>query len=615
MPGLVGVVGDMAPEARDKLLEDMAQALKHEDWYHVHLYTDADVGLGRVSLGILNPEPQLIWNEDHTLCIVMEGEVYGYEDEKRELIERGHRFQVDNDPEYVLHLYEEYGEDFALKLNGAFVAAIWDRRKRKVLAVNDRLGLRPLYYTLANDVLLFASSVRSLLAHPALSRQVDVVGVAQFLTFEHLLGNRTLLTDVYLLPPGCTLSYEDGELSLRRYWILKYAPTYALRSEDDYLQEFLWHMKRALRRQMPSNEIPSAVLLSGGVDSRMVLSGLMRTEPNRQMQAFTWGRPGCDDARFAREIARKLKVPHHFFELKPDYLLRCGKEGVRLTDGMKSCVHMHVLGTLREASQRARLLYFGFGGDSLMGRFLTRNLWANYGNVDLTQMLFEMHSRVFRRTEYASLFSSDLRLRISEAVVETFQSALDESTAVLAADRYNRFVLCHEKRRFQMMGHELARSQVAVRTPLCDNDLVEFMLNVPPGFRFDRHLFIRGLSKDFPSIAKIPQAGIIGLPLVPCFRDLRIRASRQIRWRLRAAGLKWIPVHEFKHYADYDGWMRTVLRTWVEDVLLSKRALDRGYFNPEYVRNLVAEHMAGANHARKLGALLTLELWYKLFLD
>jgi asparagine synthase (glutamine-hydrolysing) len=614
MPGLVGVVGDMPPEARDKLLKDMAQALKHEDWYQVQLYTDEEAGLGRVSVGILNPEPQPIWNEDHTLCIVMEGEVYNYEDEKLRLIERGHRFQVDNDPEYVLHLYEEYGKDFALKLNGAYVAAIWDSRERELLVVNDRLGLRPVYYAQLEDVLLFASGVRSLLTHPGLSRQVDVVGLAQLLTFQHLLGNRTLLTDVHLLPPACMLLHRGGGPSLRRYWTLQYATTYAPKREDDYVQEFLYCIERAVRRQMPNDGIPSAVLLTGGLDSRMVLSELMYIAPHQQIQTFTFGRPGCDDARFAREIARTLGVSHQFFELKPGFLLQCGEEGVRLTDGMKSCAQMHALATLREESRRARLLYVGFLGDSLMGDFVTRSLWASYERSDLSRMLFEMSNNVFREDQYAGLFSPGLCSQVSEAVGTSFQSALDESTSVLAADIRDRFVLCHLERRFTVMGHEIFRSQAAVRTPFCDKDLVEFMLTMPPGFRLDRQLITRALGQAFPSVAKIPRDRT-GLPLVTCFRDLQIRASNQIRWWLREAGLKGVQAPGRKHYADYDGWMRTVLRPWVEETLLSKRSLERGYFNPEYIRNLVAEHMVGANHARKLGVLLSLELWHRLFLD
>jgi asparagine synthase (glutamine-hydrolysing) len=614
MPGLIGVIGEVASETQDRLLDNMAQALKHEDWYKVHLYSDEGVGLGRVSVGVLNPEPQPIWNEDHTLCIVMEGEVYDYGDEKRRLIERGYEFRMDNDPEYVLYLYEEYGEDFVSKLNGAFVAAIWDARRRKLIVANDHMGLRPLYYTQVDGVLLFAAGVRSLLSHPGLSRQIDVVSMAQLLTFEHVLGNRTLLTDVHLLPPACVLVYEDGRLSIRHYWVLQYTSTHEPRSEGDFFQEYLARMERAFRRQKPNEAIPSAVSLSGGTDSRVVLAQLMDVAPDEQIHTFTFGLPGSDDHRFARDISRAMGVTNHFFELTPDFLLTSGPEGVQLTDGMKSCAHMHMLANIRKEGQYARLIYIGYPGDSLMGRFLIRNFWGNYTPHDLANFIIEKESVVFKTAEHEGLFAPDHYALVSEAVADTFRSALNESTSELAADRYNRFILRHLKRRFQVMGHELVRSQVALRTPFADRELVEFMLSVPPGFRLDRYLFMRALTEVFVPVAKVPRTGT-GQPFVPCFRDLRFRVSNQVGWRLRAAGLKWAPVFESKHYADYGGWMRTALRPWVEDTLLSKRALERGYFKPAFIRNLVAEHIAGANHTFKLGILLTLELWHRQFID
>jgi asparagine synthase (glutamine-hydrolysing) len=613
MPGLVGVVGDMPPETRDSLLRDMAQALKHEDWYQVHLYADEGVGLGRVSLGILNPEPQPVWNEDETLCIVMEGEVYGYDDEKQRLIERGHRFSVGNDAEYVLHLYEEYGEDFALKLNGAFVATIWKPQARKLLIVNDRLGLRPLYHAQCNACLTFASGVRALLADPALPRRVDRIAIVQFLSFEYVLGNRTLLSEVNLLPPASLLTFCNGRLTMRPYWTLEFADGCQPRSEEAYLEGLIHHLRQAVARQA-HDDLPAGVLLSGGLDSRMILALLSNDPAIEPLHTFTFGIPDCDDARFAQEVATLVGTRHHFFELRPDYLLDVAEEGVRLTDGLKSCVHMHALANLWAEAENVCVLYKGFMGDALMGGHLDLQLWAGYDEDTLSRLLFERTNVLFRQTEQKALFAEDFQRWINGAVFESFRAVLAESKATLVANRQNHFDLRQRQRRFILNGVELVRSRLAVRTPFCDNDLVESMLRVPPGLRLDRFLMIEALARAFPDLAKVPYEGT-GFPLVTCARDLRIRISNQVRWRLRAAGLKWVPVPQERPYADYESWMRTVLRPWVEETLLSRRALERGYFNPEYIHNLVAAHMAGANHARKLGVLLTLELWHRLFLD
>jgi len=613
MPGLIGVVGPQSNEEIGKLLENMAKSLKHEDWYKIDLHREDGIGLGRVSLGILNAEPQPIWNEDRTLCIVMEGEVYDYEDEKRRLMERGHRFQVDNDVEFVLHLFEELGSKAPLRLNGAFVAAVWDLQNRRLTIFNDRLGLRPIYYARHNGCLTFAAGVRGLLADPGLSRRVDPIAIAQFLSFDHVIGNRTLLSNVLLLPPASLLTFSKDRLTIQPYWTLEFADVCRPRKEEEYLEGLIHHLKQAIVRQT-RDDLPAGVSLSGGLDSRTIVALLNLVRGSKPLHTFTYGISDCDDARLAREVASLVGAHHHFFKLKPDYLSKVAEEGVRLTDGLKSCVHMHPLAALQAQRQHVKVLYIGYLGDPLMGSHLYRELWTDHDQETLNKLMFENNNILFNATEQKSLFTEDFQLQIDGVVFDSLTTALANFKTTLVANLHNRFDLDQRQRRRSLMGHELVRSQVIDRTPFCDSDLVDFMLTVPPGLRLDRFLFINAFSRIFPDLAKVPWEGT-GLPLITCARDLRIRISDQIRWRLRAAGLKRVPVRMHRPYADYDGWMRGALRPWVEKTLLNKRALERGYFEPEYIRNFVAEHVAGANHSRKLGVLLALELWHQQFID
>jgi asparagine synthase (glutamine-hydrolysing) len=162
MPGLVGFVGDQPPETTKLLLDTMAQKLMHEPWHKVQLHHGEGFGIGRVSLGLSNPEPQPIWSEDKQLCLVMEGEIFGYEDLKQGLIAKGHNFKQDNDADFVLHLYQDVGDKFPSYLNGAFVIAICDLREHKLILANDRFGLRPLYYAQHKMNLIFSSGLRAL---------------------------------------------------------------------------------------------------------------------------------------------------------------------------------------------------------------------------------------------------------------------------------------------------------------------------------------------------------------------------------------------------------------------------------------------------------------------
>ena len=612
MPGLIGFAGEFDRDHSETLLADMAQAIKHKDWYQVDLHSGDGFGLGRVHLGFLNPEPQPIWNEDQTLCLVMEGEVYDYQALKQQLLAHGHRFRVDNDAEFVLHLFEELGEEFASQLNGAFVAAIWDHPARKLWIVNDRFGLHPLFYRQAGHRLLFAGHTAAFFADPGYQPQVDPVALAEFFSFEHVLGDRTLLADVKLLPPGSVLTFQAGQLSIRPYYDFQFTEDYQDRDETWYVERWIHLMHQAVERRMRGDG-PVGVQLSGGLDSRAVLA--MMGRQHYPIHTISFGVPGCDDARFAREVAARRGTVHHFLELKPDYLRTQAEEGVKLSNGLKSCVHMHVLGTLAETAEIVNVLYTGSLGDSIMGTHLQRDLLAIHSPTVLARMLFNRYNHCFPEDTHPQLFSDDFYAQVEGTVFEEFSQALAESRACLSANKREHYSIRQNDRRWVLEGQNLLRSRVIVRTPFYDNDLVDFMVSVPPGLRCDKYLYIRGLVRAAPDLAKVPYART-GLPLVPCMRDLFIRANQQVRWWLRQAGFKWISTPQKRPYADYNHWMRTVLRDWVEDVLLDPRTLSRGYWRPQYVHTLVERHMRGeGNFAPQLGVLLTVELWHRLFLE
>ena len=615
MPGLIGIVNEPDVAAAQVQLNKMVAAMQIEDRYHVDTFIDDGVSLGRLSLGITNSESQPIWNEDKSICIFMEGELFSYQDLKQGLLEAGHIFQFENnDAEFALHLYEELGEQFVNKLNGAFILALWDYRKKRLTIVNDRLGLYPLYYSIQKGRLTFASGVRALLAEPSLRRQVDLTGMSQMLSFEYPLDGRTLLEDVNLLDPATLLIFQKNHLDQRIYWNLEFHDNLRYQSEDEYVEGFLHFMQQAVARQAP-HEHPAGALLSGGLDSRMILAFLGREPSGTTLKAFTFGIPGCDDARLAKEVAEKAGFQHIFYELKPDYLAEVAEKGISLTDGQMSCVHMHALANLDAQANDVEIIYKGFLGDALMGGHLNRQLWADYDLETSSRLIFEKETGGFTPDEQEKLFTQDTKNQIKTSAFESFKSILAQSNSTLLATRHSYFDYRQRQRRFTLNGVELVRSRAIVRTPFCDNDLVDFMLGVPPGLRLDRLIMFRALSEAFPNLAKIPYEGT-GLPLIPCARDLRIRFERQLRWQLRSFGLRWISPPNKRPYADYAGWLRTDLQTWMENILLNQDTLDRGYFQRAYVHSLVKEHTTGeADHSRKLGILISLELWHRQYID
>lgn len=518
--------------------------------------------------------------------------------------------EVDN-AQILLAAYLHFGESFVHHVNGSFAAAFWHVRERRLLLVNDHIGCYPLYYAQVGDHLIFASGARAVAQAPDLRRAVNWEAMAQLLTFEHALGTETLFAGVQLLPAATLLCFEDGHMTCTTYDDFQYPETYELRQEEEYIDGLACCVRQAVARQT-RGPAPLGVLLSGGLDSRTLVGMMDRDAFN--LVTMTFGQPGCDDLRYGREVAHTLHLPHHAFTLPPDYLLHKAAHGVRITDGLKSCVHMHVLGCLEPMAQHSRVLYKGYLGGTLHGYVVTRERIAPLREDDWFALVFGSRNRLFRPHEWAHLYHDEMGRAVADVPYTSLRHALNRSHASFGVDKDSYFDLYEDDLRFTLLGVELARSQAQVRTPLADKDLLRFTCSVPPGYRINEYYFRQAIAKALPALAKIPST-TTGYPLTPCFRDLRMRASRQLRWWLRNHGMGWVPIRQPRPYADYAGWLRGVLRPWVEKTLMGPTAIERGYFQPAFIRNLVAEHMAGKDHTRKLGMLLTIELWHQQFMD
>ncbi|MDT8306346.1 MAG: asparagine synthase-related protein [Anaerolineae bacterium] len=619
MPGIIGFAGQFGGQAADaQLLAQMAQALEPEPRFRVELAQRAAWGIGRVTLGIANPEAQPLWNASKTIGLVMEGELFDPSAARQSLLAQGYPLQDGGDAALLLGLYETRGEAFVEGLNGAFSVALWDNTAQKLVIANDRLGLHPVYYSRSHDGLIFGSGVRALLAHPALPRCVDHVGVAQFLAFDHLLGQRTLVEDVQLLPQATVLVYEDGYLRQQRNWEPLHPREYPFRLETEWMDDLLHHLRQAMVRQAPSGEVPAGMLLSGGLDSRLLLALLGESQPLDSFHTFSWGLPGCDDARFAAEVADALGSQHHFFALRPDWLRGMAEEAVRITDGMGNLVNLHAGATLKEQTEHAQILYKGFLGDAMAGFAQRPQHWADYSPDNAIRAHQLAHREqgvlIFEQDRLDQTLTAAFRERVGDAVMESYRAGMAAARTAQLADQRIYYDYTQRVPRHTLNGVLMVRSRAEVRLPFVDRDLVSLMLTIPPGFRYRRELMRNTFIRQFPKLAQIPVPDT-GLPLIDCARDVRIRAQRLVRWHLNKAGLKRVDYLQRRPYKDYGTWFRTVLRDWVEDNLLSQRSLQRGYFEPEAIRGLVRAHMNGADHSIRLGVLLSLELWQQQYMD
>ena len=294
----------------------MLSTIHHRGPDQFGIYRDHSVALASARLSIIDIEngQQPIPNEDETLWIVFNGEVFNYLELRRELERRGHRFATRTDTEVVLHLFEELGPECLKHLNGQFAMAIWDTRARSLFLARDRVGIRPLFYTEAKGALVFASEVKALLAYPGVSAEIDPVALDQVFQFWSTLPGRTIFQGIREVPPGHYLMAREGARALRRYWQIQFEPSEPVRNEQDYVDEFGSLLADATTIRLRA-DVPVGAYLSGGLDSSSIAAMVMRHNQNHlNTFSIAFSDPAFDESGFQRSMARFLGTGHQLVE-------------------------------------------------------------------------------------------------------------------------------------------------------------------------------------------------------------------------------------------------------------------------------------------------------------
>ncbi len=610
MPGIVGFQGSIGEQAASALMTALVQALGVEEGYMVDCFASANLGLGRVHLGLIDRESQPRWNADRSVALVMTGEIFSWDGLRLEQPLTGKEPDFDN-AALLLAAYAQFGEAFVDHINGTFAAAIWNAAEQTLLLVSDHLASYPLYYAQVGDRLVFGSGARVAAQAPGLPRVVDMEAVAELVALEHLYGDKTLFSGVHLLLPGTLLRFRAGVMSKTRYADYQFPEYYDLLSEEHYIEEWKLRARQAVARQA-RGPAPLGVMLTGGLDSRTILG--MLADNNIDVRTITFGIPDCDDELAARAMAQALHVPHRFIPLPEDYLAHEAARGVRITDGQKSVVHFNMIGAIDRVTEESRTLYKGFLGGTMHGDGVTHDRLAPVREEVWLEHVFQVHNCIFADRELPEVYTDATYQQVRDVPRQSVRTAYARSRATSWADKSSYVEMYEEDVRFTIMGVELARSQALVRTPLADRDLLSLATAVPPGFRVDKSYYRTAISQALPKLAKVDYARTQRPVTDGCFRDVRKRTNELTRYWLRNHGID-VPLRKPHPYADYGTWMRNGLRPWVEGTLLSPQALGRGYFQAAYMRKLVDEHMHGVDHTRRLGVLLALELWHQQFID
>lgn len=587
----------------------MLHIMKHEPWYKLGHFQQTPVALGRASLGIVDPQDQPVFNRDRSFCMVMCGEVYHYPDDPLGALKRSHPSEPSGHAFSILKLIDTYGIDIVKKLNGSFTLALWDFRERQLTIANDRCGLRPLYYLKQEDLLLFASEMKSILTLPQVRREIDLQGMTEFFSFGFVMQDRTLFKQIKVLQPASILVFQDGTLQTRSYWSLNLKEDAGKFDEKGSLERAHFLLKQALLRQL-KDDLPKVLSLSGGLDSRTLLGAAVQS--GYRIPSFTFGTRDCPDQKLAKAAADSLGTENRFFELSPDFLKIWAKRGVWLTEGMNNCVNFHGIQLTQKIRKQALVVLNGFMGGELFG-FLSLTgalLLFQKNSKGWIKRAFRRINHPFAESELAGLYQTGYYSQIKDI---PFQS-LTESMADCPFDSPFNISYCFRFReqapKSFLYGLLLDNDQVEYRAPFCDYDLVDFVSSIPPKQKMLAIFHRRLLTEKFPPLGSIAYQRT-GLPVSSAVTRILLRKTKDnLKKRVFRSGV------DRRGYLDYDRWMRQELRDFLTATLLGDKFLSRGCLNPDYVKRTVEDHMSGRrNLSSQLGALLTFELWSQLFLD
>jgi asparagine synthase (glutamine-hydrolysing) len=372
MCGIAGLINfDRSEPVERETLVRMTRSIAHRGPDDEGFYIAGPVGLGfrRLSIIDLSGGHQPMCNEDETLWIVLNGEIYNFKQLRPELIRRGHRFKTESDTETILHLYEEHGVDCVKHLRGMFAFAIWDGRRKRLFAARDRLGQKPLYYVQRDGELLFASEIKALLAVDPGLRQPDLAALDEYLTLRLISPPRSMFKEVRKLPPAyyLTFDYETG-LRIERYWDLRYEPKWS-GSDEDLIDELEERLVDCIRLHLIS-DVPVGAFMSGGLDSTLLVAMLMKHGLASDLQTFSVGLPygEFDEAPAARLVAQRYGTRHHEEQINPSLLNALPRLVQQLdepSDPLSVCIDL----IAQMARRHVKVVLGGDGGDELFGGY------------------------------------------------------------------------------------------------------------------------------------------------------------------------------------------------------------------------------------------------------
>jgi asparagine synthase (glutamine-hydrolysing) len=630
MCGINGIAFSSASGRRidPALLGRMRDILRHRGPDDDGMFVSDVVGLGHRRLSIVDVSRghQPMTNEDATLHITYNGEIYNHADYREPLEAKGHVYQTYCDTETILHLYEEHGSTCVDYLRGMFAFAIWDQRKKELFIARDRLGVKPLYYVHCEDgSLYFASEIKALLEARAVKPEINYAVLSDYLANHATSGEETLFKSIKRLLPGHLMTWRDGELSIRRYWDVDFSKDAEVRDDTTYIERWSELFRESIRLRLMA-DVPLGMFLSGGIDSSAIaalMSGMV-SEPIKTFSVAFRERE-ANELEYARLIANAYKTNHHEIVVTPEQFFAALPRLVWHEDeplAHPSSVALYFVSKL--ASEHVKVVLTGEGSDELLagyGRY-QRTIWnlawgRNYNKLipsiarDAIRKQIErlpsggrMRQKLMRTflvlsPELESIYFDNFA--VFPAPMQQHMFTRDTSDRIRDIDPYVELRRLLERTKdlslldgllyadIKTYLQELLMKQdqmsmatsVESRVPFLDHKLVEFTAKMPDTLK------LRGATTKY--ILRESMKGIL---------PEKILSRRKMGFP--------VPI---------GSWFRGSFKSVIDEYVLGERALARGIFAPDFMRKLVALHQAGEDHSERLWALLNFEIWLRRFFD
>jgi asparagine synthase (glutamine-hydrolysing) len=599
----------------------MCAGLEHRGPDSRGIHLDGPIGLGIQRLRVIDlaTGDQPVYNEDRSVAVVLNGEIYNYRELRQRLSANGHRFATDGDTEVIAHLYEEEGPDFVKSLAGMFGLALWDARRGELFVARDRIGKKPLFYAERGGTISFASELWALLADEEISREVDPAALDRFFTYTYVPSPFSAFRAVRKLPPASLLRWRAGRTQIERYWKADFAPKLELGSDAEAGELVRDAVREAVRRRMVA-DVPLGAFLSGGVDSTAVVAAMaeLSTDP---VKTFSIGfeQSGFDELPYARDVAERFGTEHHELVVRPDAVELLPKLARHYGEPFADHSAIPSFYLAEMTRRHVTVALTGDGGDEVFGGYgryahgaimrrldaapagLRRTVAALAARVDGNGDLNSLRNRLRRASAMLplepqdryvramsrfgldlreSVYTPEFRASLEGSAAETITEPWASSTAENPIDR-----MLDVDQETYLPGDLLTKMDIATmaygleaRSPLLDQDLIALGAALPARFK------VRGREKKIAL-----RAALRGV--VP---DEHIDRTKQ--------GFQ-VPMAE---------WFRTDLRELARETLLGGAAEGRGYLRQDVVAGLLHRHLAREeDNSSLLWSMLSFELWHQ----